>query len=109
QGKLPDLQGSGRPARLLFGESFEAIARAAQVVELDPLPPRVDDLHPGGVQRVEEEPALRVGEAAGRQRLVDLVEGEKAPADPTGEERFARLVRAADLQRRHARDSPRIA
>src|SRR5262249_13918759 len=86
-----------------FGAFLQLVPRGTQVLELDPPAPPVEHLDPRRVQRVVEQPALRVGERAGRQRLVDLLDGEEAAADASGEQGFAGLVRATDLQRRHSR------
>src|SRR5437660_2393341 len=77
----------------------------AQLLQVEALALAVEHLHAGGVERVEEQPALGVGQASRRQSLVDLGDGEKAAADAPCEQGLSRLVRSADLQRRH-RPSP---
>src|SRR3954468_5728547 len=66
----------------------------------------VADFHARCLERVVEEPALGVGEAAGRQGLVDLLHGQEAAPDSPGEERLPGLVRAPDFQRGHAAVPP---
>src|SRR6202022_1078730 len=81
------------------GHLSRALARMRP--QVDALARAVAHLHPRCPQRIEQQPALGIGETAGRQRLVDLLEDEEAAADPPGEERLSRPVGSPDLQRRH--------
>src|SRR5882724_17577 len=85
-----------------FGGSLQLVPRGPEILELHAPAAPVEDLDPRSVQRIVEEPALRVGEAAWRERLVDLFHGEKPAPDPPREQSLAGLVRSSDLQRGHS-------
>src|SRR5205823_147997 len=76
--------------------------------DLDGMSLAVADFHPRSLERVVEKPPLGIGEAARRQRLVDLLHREEATPDPPGEERFPGLVRSANLQRGHQSPPTRL-
>src|SRR3977135_3387708 len=80
-----------------FGGSLQSVPRGPEILELHAPAAPVEDLDPGSVQRIVEEPALRVGEAARRGRLVGLFPGEKPAPDPPRKQGLAGLVRSADL------------
>src|SRR5207237_7840470 len=84
-----------------LGNALKLVPRGTQVLQLDALAPVIEDLYPRGVQRIVEQPALCVRQAARGQGLVDLLHGEESTADAPREQGLARLVRSADLQRRH--------
>src|SRR5438105_4346494 len=103
----PRLPASRRLCRDLvsvgLGNALQLVPRGAQVLQLDALAPVIEDLYPRGVQRIVKQPALCVRQAARGQGLVDLLHGEESTADAPREQGLARLVRSADLQRRHPR------
>src|SRR5919199_3613544 len=105
--RKPDCNAVKRAARSMLLIDFRVGRRdRGPLLERDGVPVAVAHFHARSLERVEEQPPLRVGEAARRQRLVDLVDEQVPAADAASEQRFARLVRTPDLESRHARSPP---
>src|SRR5882672_3788906 len=85
-----------------FGGSLQLVPRGPEILELHAPAAPIEDLDARSVQRIVEEPPLRVGEAARRERFVDLFHGKKPAPDPPREQGLAGLVRSSDLQRGHS-------